>query len=76
MNMLAAWSGGHQHLRKLRVRFRANVLGDDAVVASGTVVDLVAEGDTTLAVCDVELAVEGGAVALSGTATVDVTGRV
>lgn len=75
MNMLADWAGGHEHLRKLRVRFRANVFGDDEVVARGTVVDVRIEDDTTLAECDVELVVAGGVVALSGTATVDVTGR-
>lgn len=75
MNMLAAWSGGHDRLRKLRVRFRANVLGDDEVVARGTVVALREVDGATLADLEVELAVEGGAVALAGSATVDVTGR-
>lgn len=74
MNMLAAWSGDHARLRGLRVRFRANVLGDDEVVARGTVTALREEDGRTLADVDVELAVEGGAVALAGTATVDVTG--
>jgi len=75
MNMLADWAGGHEHLRRLRVRFQANVLGDDEVVARGTVVALRVEGGRTLAECDVELVGAAGAVALSGTATVDVSGR-
>lgn len=73
MNMLAAWTGGHQHLRRIRVRFQGNVLGDDHVVARGTVTGLRTEEGRTLADCDVELKVIGGAVALAGTATVDVT---
>jgi acyl dehydratase len=73
MNMLAAWSGGHHNLRKIRVRFAGNVLGDDHVVARGSVTGLRTEGERTLAECDVELAVVEGAIALSGTAVVDVT---
>lgn len=73
MNMLSAWSGGPEHLRRVRVRFRSNVLGDDHVVARGTVTALRQEDDRTLAECDVELAVAGGQVALTGSATVDVT---
>lgn len=73
MNMLAAWSGGHHNLRKIRVRFAGNVLGDDHVVARGAVTGVRVDGDRTLADCDVELVVVGGAIALSGTAVVDVT---
>jgi acyl dehydratase len=73
MNMLAAWSGGHHHLRQLRVRFAGNVLGDDHVVARGAVTGLRTEGGRTVAECDVELVVVDGATALAGTALVDVT---
>lgn len=75
MNMLAAWTGGPQHLRKISVRFRNNVLGDDHVVARGVVTDVRVADGRTLADCDVELVVAGGDIALSGTATVDVTDR-
>ncbi|NYE35832.1 acyl dehydratase [Nocardioides cavernae] len=73
MNMLAAWSGGHDRLRRLRVRFAGNVLGDDHVVARGVVSAVRDEGGRTVATCDVELVVVDGAVALTGTADVDVT---
>lgn len=73
MNMLAAWSGGHRHLRRIRVRFLGNVLGDDHVVARGTVTGLTTEGGRTLAECEVELVVADRGPALSGTAVVDVT---
>lgn len=72
MNMLAAWSGGHEHLRGIRVRFRGNVLGGDRVVARGTVSSLRNEDGAVLADCDVELVVDEKVV-LAGTATVDVT---
>lgn len=73
MNMLAAWTGGHQNLRRIKVRFRGNVLGDDHVVARGTVIEVRAEGGRTLADCEVELVCGGDAIALQGEATVDVT---
>ncbi|MCR3718770.1 MULTISPECIES: MaoC family dehydratase [Prauserella salsuginis group] len=72
MNMLAVWSGGHEHLRGIRVRFRGNVLGGDRVVARGTVSGLRDEAECVLADCDVELVVDEKVV-LAGTATVDVT---
>ena len=73
MNMLAAWSGGHHNLRTIRVRFAGNVLGDDHLVARGSVTGVRTVDGRTLADCDVELAVVNGAVALAGTAVVDVT---
>jgi acyl dehydratase len=73
MNMLADWSGGHHTLRRLRVRFAGNVLGGDHVVARGVVTGVQEDDGRTLAECDVELVVVGGAVALTGTAVVDVT---
>lgn len=73
MNMLAAWSGGHHNLRKIRVRFAGNVRGDDHVVARGSVTGLRAEAGRSLAECDVELVVVDGGRALVGTAVVDVT---
>lgn len=73
MNMLAQWTGGHHNLRRLRVRFAGNVLGDDHVVARGSVTGVRDDDGRTLAECEVELAVVGGGVALSGTALVDVT---
>jgi acyl dehydratase len=54
-NMLAAWSGGHQHLRTLRVRFLANVFGGDRVVAGGRVIAVEPADGGTLATCEVWL---------------------
>lgn len=77
MNMLGSWAGGMQHVRRVKVRFQANVRGDDHVVARGTVTGLRVEGDRQLAECDVELVVldgdADGETALRGSATVDVT---
>jgi acyl dehydratase len=73
VTMLAAWAGGPQHVRRFRVRFLGNVLGDDRVVARGTVTALRDEGGRRLADCAVELAVDGTRPVLTGTATVDVT---
>lgn len=76
MNMLSAWAGGPQHVRRVAVRFLGNVLGDDHVVASGVVTAVRTEGQVTLAECDVRLDVVGEVpqLALQGTATVDVSG--
>lgn len=73
MNMLAAWSGSHRNLRRIRVRFLDNVFGDDHVMARGTITEVRTENGRTLADCAVELVVVGRGPALSGTATVDVT---
>ncbi len=54
-NMLAAWAGGHQHLRRLRVRFLANVFAGDRLVAGGTVTAVEPDRGGTLATCDVWL---------------------
>ncbi|MEB3366421.1 MaoC family dehydratase [Saccharopolyspora mangrovi] len=72
LNMLAAWSGGHDRLRRFRVRLRGNVFAGDELSAGGVVTGVRAEAGTTLADCDVSLDVVGGATVLSGTATVAV----
>ena len=61
-NMLAAWVGGHQHLRMLRVRFLANVLGGDRVVAGGRVIAVEPSPDGQLATCEVWLERDGNRV--------------
>ncbi|MFV0428013.1 MAG: MaoC family dehydratase [Arachnia sp.] len=73
MNMLAQWSGSHERLLGIRVRFLANVLGDDEVIARGEVTDVQTEGERVVAQCAVELVLGDGTPALSGTARVDVT---
>lgn len=71
INMLVAWAGGDpSRLRRLTLRFTANVFEGDRVEAGGQVTAVRHEGDERLADCDVWLDVTGGARALVGTATV------
>lgn len=70
LNMLAAWSGGHDRLRRFRVRFRGNVFAGDRLRAGGVVTAVREEAGITVADCDVALDVVGGGTVLSGTATV------
>lgn len=68
-NMLAAWSGSHQHLRTLRVRFLANVFGGDRVVAGGRVSAVEPVDGGILATCEVWLR-RGDDTVLAGEAKV------
>ncbi|MEV0595726.1 MaoC family dehydratase [Nonomuraea cavernae] len=70
MNMLAAWSGGHDRLRRLRVRFLGNVFAGDQLRAGGVVTAVREENGDRLADCEVFLTVVGGEPVLKGTATV------
>ncbi|MDI2027758.1 MaoC family dehydratase [Saccharopolyspora sp. TS4A08] len=70
LNMLAAWSGGHDRLRRFRVRFRGNVFAGDELRAGGSVTGVREEAGMTVADCDVSLDVVGGTTVLSGTAAV------
>ncbi|MFD1210815.1 MaoC family dehydratase [Arthrobacter sp. GCM10027362] len=74
MNMLAAFTGSHDRLRRLRVRFLANVLAGDRVRAGGVVTGLCLSPDhgEYLAECDVDLSTVDGRPVLQGTATVAV----
>ena len=68
IDMLLATAPGAE-LRDLRVRFTANVHGDDRVVAAGRVTEIdEAGGERTLA-CAVWVDVDGGPRALEGGAT-------
>jgi len=70
MNMLAAWAGGTDRVRSLRVRFLGNVLADQHLRASGVVTAVRHEEGGPVAECDVLLSIVGGDPVLSGTATV------
>ncbi|GGO20512.1 hypothetical protein GCM10010116_41200 [Microbispora rosea subsp. aerata] len=70
MNMLAAWSGGHDRLRRFRVRFLRNVFAGDELCAGGVVTAVRTENGVRLADCDVVLTGAGGEPVLKGTATV------
>jgi acyl dehydratase len=72
MNMLAAWSGGHDRLRRFRVRFMGNVFAGDHLCASGLVTAVREEDDVPVADCEVVLTVVDGEVVLRGSATVAV----
>lgn len=65
VNMLVAWAGGREHVRRVRVRFLGNVFAGDRVVARGRVTG---ERDG-LAEVEVWLERDGERV-LEGTATV------
>lgn len=68
VNMLAAYAGGFDKVRDLRVRFLSNVFGGDRLVAGGKVTAV--EDDAT--VCDVWLLRDGDQndAVMAGTARV------
>ena len=68
LNMLAA-AAPEATVTDLDVRFMANVLGGDKVIAAG-MVDAV--GDDGVATCSVWLDVDGGKRAIDGTATLSI----
>ncbi|MFA1551830.1 MaoC family dehydratase [Actinomadura chokoriensis] len=70
LDMLSSWAGGHDRLRRVRLRFTGNVFAGDHVRAAGTVTDVRDEGGATVAECEVRLDVVGGGTVLSGTALV------
>jgi acyl dehydratase len=70
MNLLSDWSGGAENVRRLKVRFMANVFSGDTVRAGGTVTGVRDENGERLADLDVWLDVDGGSRALAGVATV------
>jgi acyl dehydratase len=70
MNMLAAWSGGHDRLRRFRIRFLGNVVAGHRLSAGGVVTAIRQEDGARVADCDVHLTVVGGEAVLKGTATV------
>ncbi|MCP2252632.1 Acyl dehydratase [Prauserella aidingensis] len=74
MNMLAGFAGGHDRVRRLRVRFRGTVRAGDRLRAGGVVTGVRTRkdepGGETLCDCDIELSVVDGDTVLTGTATV------
>lgn len=70
MNMLVAWAGTPAAIRRLTVRFNANVFAGDEVVASGEVTGLDDGSDGPVATCDVRLTRADGTLLVSGTAEV------
>lgn len=66
-NMLAAWTGDADCVRRFKVRFYVTVVPGDDLVAGGTVTAV--HADST-AECDVWLKLRDGTVMLAGTATV------
>lgn len=66
INMLVAWTGNPDCVRRLRVRFHNLVVPGDKTIAGGTVKAV--KGDT--AECDVWLRLADGTTMLAGTADV------
>jgi len=69
-NMLTNWAGPGS-IRRLQVRFVANVFEGDHVEASGVVTAITGDSDETLAECDVQLVRSNGDLVLTGTAVVE-----
>lgn len=70
VSMLAAWAGGADRVRSMRLRYRGNVFAGDELRANGAVSDVVDQDGVVLANCEVHLDVIGRGAVLSGTATV------
>ena len=68
-NMLTNWAGPAS-IKRLRVRFIANVFEGDHVEASGVVTAVTADGGQHFAECDVRLIRSDGDLLLTGTAVV------
>lgn len=73
MTMLASWAGGAEHLRSFQVRFLSNVCAGDRVTSRAVVAAVRDEGGRRLADCEVSLVIDDSTVALTGTATVEIT---
>ena len=70
VNLLAAFAGGYERVRALRVRFLGNVFGGDRLTARGTVTGVRDEGGERLADLDVWLERAEDDRVLDGTAVV------
>ena len=73
-NMLTNWAGPDS-IKRLRVRFVANVFEGDDVEASGVVTAMADDSDEAFAECDVQLVRSNGDLVLTGTAIVKVSGN-
>ena len=71
-NMLTSWAGPDS-IKRLKVRFVANVFDGDYVEASGVVTALEEDADEATAECDVKLTRSNGDLVLTGTAVVRTT---
>jgi acyl dehydratase len=69
LNMLEEWAGAGS-VRQVRVRFSSNVHAGDCLQAGGTVTRVRQEDGRHFIDCNVHLQIDGGDVALAGTATV------
>ena len=70
INMLLSWLGDPARLKSIRVRFVANVLAGDRVIAGGRVTKLRSDGGLQVADCEVWLDRDDGSRLLGGTAVV------
>ena len=73
-NMLTSWAGPDS-IKRLRVRFVANVFEGDDVEASGVVTAIAEDPDGALAECDVQLVRSNGDLVLTGTAIIAISGN-
>jgi acyl dehydratase len=73
INMLIAWAGSPEAIRRLNVRFHAISCPGDRLEARGKVADVTQTIDGPIAHCEVELVRDGGELILEGIADVAVT---
>jgi acyl dehydratase len=72
MNMLGSWAGGVDRIKSMALRFGANVVAGDDVVARGTVTGITREAGTTLVECEMRLDIlPDDRPAMTGTATLE-----
>ena len=70
MNALAEWAGGHDRLRRLRLRFLGTVFADQHLRVTGSVTAVREQDGERCADCEFTLTVVDGEPVASGTATV------
>jgi acyl dehydratase len=70
MNMLIAWAGSRDAVRRISCRFTANVLAGDDVVAGGVVTAVHESGGERVAECEVWADRGDGVRVLTGSASV------
>ena len=73
-NMLTSWAGPDS-IKRLRVRFVANVFEGDEVEASGVGTAIANSPDGAVAECDVQLVRSNGDLVLTGTAIIKISGN-
>lgn len=72
IDMITSWAGTRSALERIKCRFRDNVRAGDAVIAGGTVLEVMGSGDSRRVLCDVWVDRGDGTRVIDGTAIVAV----